>query len=94
MRQVTSIAGTSAGTTTAFTWSGGDVSAQVYGTFNSATITLQMGLSSTAFVAVSTGITGNGESFVQGVPAGVLLRWNVTGGTTVGATVTAIAMNA
>lgn len=94
MREVTSITATSAGNTDPFTWLGGPLSAGVYGTFSSATITLQMGLSSTAFVAVSTGITAAGESFVQGVPAGSLLRWSVTGGTTAGATVTAIVANA
>jgi hypothetical protein len=93
MREVTSIAATSAGNTTPFTWLGGQLSASAYGTFSSATITLQMGLSSTAFVAVSTGITSAGEIFVEGVPVGALLRWNVTGGTTVGATVTAIVAN-
>ena len=94
MRNVTSITATSAGNTTAFTWLGGSLSASAYGTFSSATVTLQMGLSSTSFVAVSTGITAAGESYVLGVPAGSLLRWNVTGGSTAGATLTAIVANA
>ena len=94
MRNVTSITATSAGNSDSFTWLGGQLSASAYGTFNSATVTLQMGLSSTAFVAVSTGITAAGESFVQDIPAGSLLRWNVTGGSTVGATLTAIVANA
>lgn len=94
MRQVTSIVATSAGNSSTFTWSGGTLQAAAYGTFSSATVTLQVGLSSTAFVACSTGITANGRSVVTGVPAGSLLRWNVTGGTTAGATVTAVVQNA